>query len=46
MIRRTKSWPPAIPTHTIHPINNRVTKGLALLALIAVLLLDLFVWRP
>ena len=35
-----------IPTHRIHPVDNRVTKGLSLLALIAVLMLDLFVWRP
>lgn len=35
-----------IPTHTIHPVNNRVTRALFLLALIAVLTLDLFYWRP
>ena len=33
-------------TYTIHPIDNRVSRALFLLALIAVLVLDLFVWRP
>ena len=35
-----------IKTHRIHPVDNRVTRAIFLLALIAVLLLDLFVWRP
>jgi len=35
-----------IPTHRVHPVDNRVTRAIFLLALIAVLLLDLFVWRP
>jgi hypothetical protein len=35
-----------IPTVHIHPVDNRVGKALFLLALIAVLTLDLFVWRP
>ena len=33
-------------THIIHPIDNRVSRALFLLALIGVLLLDLFLWRP
>lgn len=35
-----------IKTHTVHPVDNRVTRAIFLLALIGVLLLDLFVWRP
>ena len=35
-----------MPTYHIHPIDNRFTRGLFLLALIGVLLLDLFYWRP
>ena len=35
-----------IPTQSIHPIDNRVSRGLFLLFLIGVLLMDLLVWRP
>lgn len=35
-----------IRTHYIHPIDNRFTRGVFLLALMGVLLLDLFLWRP
>jgi hypothetical protein len=35
-----------IPTHTIHPVDNRLTKALFLLSLTGILLMDLFVWRP
>lgn len=35
-----------IPTYHIHPVESRTSKALFLLALIAVLLLDLFLWRP
>lgn len=35
-----------IKTHTIHPVDNRVTRAIFLLALIGVLLMDLFYWRP
>lgn len=35
-----------IKTHTIHPVDNRVTKGLFLVFLITILLMDLFYWRP
>lgn len=35
-----------IPTHTVHPVDNRVTRAIFLLVLIGILLMDLFVWRP
>ena len=35
-----------IRLYSIHPIDNRVSRGLFLIALIGVLLLDLFYWRP
>ena len=35
-----------LPTYHIHPIDNRLTRAIFLMALIVVLLLDLFVWRP
>ena len=35
-----------IPTERVHPVDNRVTKGIVLLVLIGILLMDLFVWRP
>jgi hypothetical protein len=35
-----------IPTHRIHPVDNRVSKGLFLVFLISILLMDLLVWRP
>jgi hypothetical protein len=35
-----------IKTHRIHLVDNRVTRAIFLLALITILLLDLFVWRP
>ena len=35
-----------IPTHRIHPIDNRISKALFLIFLISILLMDLFVWRP
>lgn len=34
-----------INTHRIHPVDNRVTRAIFLLALIGVLLMDLFYWR-
>ena len=38
--------PKPIPTEYIHPVDHRVSKGLALAVLIIVLCLDLFYWRP
>lgn len=35
-----------IPTHYVHPVDNRVGKALFLLCLIAVLAYDLFIGRP
>lgn len=35
-----------IPTERIHPVDHRVTRGVVLVFLIVVLLMDLFVWRP
>lgn len=35
-----------IKTHCVHPVDNRVTRALFLISLIAVLMLDLFYWRP
>lgn len=37
---------PAKPIPTIHPVSRRVGKALFLLAIIAVVCLDLFYWRP
>jgi len=38
--------PKPIRTEYIHPVDNRVSKGLLLAAIIIVLLMDLLVWRP
>jgi len=38
--------PKPIRTERIHPVDNRVSKGLLLAAIIIVLLMDLLVWRP
>lgn len=35
-----------IKLYSIHPIDNRISKALFLIFLIAILLMDLFVWRP
>lgn len=35
-----------IRTHYIHPVDNRVGRFIFLSALIIVLCLDLFYWRP
>ena len=35
-----------IRLYSIHPIDNRFSRAVFLLALIGVLLLDLFLWRP
>ena len=35
-----------IRTYNIHPVDNRFTRTLFLLAIIGVLLLDIFLWRP
>ena len=35
-----------IKTHTVHPVDNRVSKGIFLVWLIAVLAYDLFIGRP
>lgn len=32
--------------YNIHPVGKRVGKALFLIAIIAVLLMDLFYWRP
>ena len=44
--RKYKGPAKPIPTYHIHPIDNRFTRALFLLALIGVLLFDLLVWRP
>ena len=35
-----------IKTHTVHPVDNRFSRAIFLLALMGILLMDLFVWRP
>ena len=35
-----------IRTHHVHPVDNRVSRAIFLLALMGILLMDLFVWRP
>jgi hypothetical protein len=41
-----KSPAKPIKTHTIHPVDNRVSRALFLVFLIATLAYDLFVGRP
>ena len=46
-MKRTYTGPAKpIPTHSIHPVDNRISKAIFLASLIAILLMDLFVWRP
>ena len=44
--RKYKGPAKPIPTYHIHPIDNRFTRALFLLFLIAILAYDLFVGRP
>lgn len=44
--RKYKGPAKPIPTYHIHPIDNRVSRGLFLIFLISILLLDLLLWRP
>lgn len=48
MKQGSKYTGPAKPirTYHVHPIDNRLSRGLFLAFLIGTLLMDLFVWRP
>lgn len=46
MTRRYTGPAKPIRTYHVHPVDHRATRAIFLLALIGVLLLDLFYWRP